>query len=274
MEFLRVLLLGIVEGMTEFLPVSATGHLILAHQWLRLEPESFQNAFDVIIQLGAILSVVVLYWRRLFPFTKTTQEGRPKTAKDRRDTFRLWGKVIVGVIPAGVLGLLFDDLIDHYLFRPSVVATTLVLWGIVIILMESKKHRTRYQSVHDLPLGLCLAIGCCQCFAMIPGTSRSAATIIGAMLLGVGRVAAAEFSFYLAIPTMAGATLLKVVKNAHGFTSHEWLLILFGAVVSFIAAIVVIRTFMDYIKNHDFKVFGIYRIIVGILVFALLVLGH
>lgn len=274
MEFLRVLLLGIVEGMTEFLPVSSTGHLILAHQWLRLEPESFQNAFDVIIQLGAILSVVVLYWRRLFPFTKTTQEGRPKTAKDRRDTFRLWGKVIVGVIPAGVLGLLFDDLIDHYLFRPSVVATTLVLWGIVIILMESKKHRARYQSVHDLPLGLCLAIGCCQCLAMIPGTSRSAATIIGAMLLGVGRVAAAEFSFYLAIPTMAGATLLKVVKNAHGFSSHEWLLILFGAVVSFIAAIVVIRTFMDYIKNHDFKVFGIYRIIVGILVFALLVLGH
>lgn len=274
MEFLRVLLLGIVEGMTEFLPVSSTGHLILAHQWLRLEPESFQNAFDVIIQLGAILSVVVLYWRRLFPFTKTTQEGRIKTAKDRRDTFRLWGKVIVGVIPAGVLGLLFDDVIDHYLFRPSVVATTLVLWGIVIILMESKKHRARYHSVHDLPLGLCLAIGCCQCLAMIPGTSRSAATIIGAMLLGVGRVAAAEFSFYLAIPTMAGATLLKVVKNAHGFTSHEWLLILFGAVVSFIAAIVVIRTFMDYIKNHDFKAFGVYRIIVGILVFALLVLGH
>lgn len=272
MDFLRVLLLGIIEGMTEFLPVSSTGHLILAHQWLHLEPESFQNAFDVIIQLGAIFSVVVLYWRRLFPFTKTTQEGRIKTAKDRRDTFRLWGKVIVGVIPAAVLGLLFDEFIDHYLFRPSVVATTLVLWGIVIILMERKKHRARYDSVHDLPLGLCLAIGCCQCLAMIPGTSRSAATIIGAMLFGVGRVAAAEFSFYLAIPTMAGATLLKVVKNAHGFSSQEWLLIFFGALVSFVAAIVVIRTFMDYIKKHDFKIFGIYRILLGLLVFVLLVL--
>lgn len=284
-EFLKVLILSIVEGITEFLPVSSTGHLILVNEFVKLEPAEFSNAFNVIIQLGAIMAVVVLYFKRLNPWDyEKTGNYFPKNYKklngqsrfyyrlthpDQR-TIELWKRVIVGVLPAGVLGLLFDDFIDEHLFNPMVVATMLLIWGLIIIFVE-KRNKKRNSFLNDnitnVSYKTVLAIGFFQALAMIPGTSRSAATIMGAMILGLSREAAAEFSFFLAIPTMLGATLLKVVKNVHGFTGGQWLLILAGMVLSFIVAYVVIKKFMEYISKHDFIPFGIYRIILSAVVF-------
>ena len=284
-EFLKVLILSIVEGITEFLPVSSTGHLILVNEFVKLEPAEFSNAFNVIIQLGAIMAVVVLYFKRLnpwdyektgnyFPKNYSKLNGQSRfyyrlTHPDQR-TIELWKRVIVGVLPAGVLGLLFDDFIDEHLFNPMVVATMLLVWGLIIIFVE-KRNKKRNSFLNDnitnVSYKTVLAIGFFQALAMIPGTSRSAATIMGAMILGLSREAAAEFSFFLAIPTMLGATLLKVVKNVHGFTGGQWLLILAGMVLSFIVAYVVIKKFMEYISKHDFIPFGIYRIILSAVVF-------
>ncbi|WP_262122796.1 undecaprenyl-diphosphate phosphatase [Anaerococcus sp. Marseille-Q5996] len=284
-EFLKVLILSIVEGITEFLPVSSTGHLILVNEFVKLEPAEFSNAFNVIIQLGAIMAVVVLYFKRLnpwdyektgnyFPKNYSKLNGQSRfyyrlTHPDQR-TIELWKRVIVGVLPAGVLGLLFDDFIDEHLFNPMVVATMLLVWGLIIIFVE-KRNKKRNSFLNDnitnVSYKTVLAIGFFQALAMIPGTSRSAATIMGAMILGLSREAAAEFSFFLAIPTMLGATLLKVVKNVHGFTGGQWLLILAGMVLSFIVAYVVIKKFMEYISKHDFIPFGIYRIILSAIVF-------
>lgn len=279
-DLLKVLILSIVEGVTEFLPVSSTGHLILVNQFVKLEPEGFSNAFNVIIQLGAILSVVVLYFERLNPWTKS-KIRLPKNYDDLnrqskayfilshpdKKTLNLWLKVIVGVLPAMVLGLLFDDLIDAYLFNPMTVAAMLFLWGLIIIFVEKLNKNIKYESLADVPYTTILMIGFFQCLAMVPGTSRSAATIIGAMVLGLSRPAAAEFSFFLAIPTMLGATLLKLVKNLGGFSGYEWVLILIGMVLSFIVAFVVIKKFLAYVKKHDFIPFGIYRIILAAVVF-------
>ena len=284
-DLIKVLILSIVEGVTEFLPVSSTGHLILVNQFVNLKPEAFSNAFNVIIQLGAILSVVVIYFHKLNPWSKEKislpkkydkLNGQSKayfilTHPDGQ-TIRLWTKVIVGVLPAMVLGLLFDDLIDKYLFNPITVAAMLVVWGIIIILIERKnrgKEAFAYESLADVPYKIVLAIGFFQCLAMIPGTSRSAATIIGGLLLGLSRPAAAEFSFFLAIPTMLGATALKLVKNLAGFSGYEWFLIALGMVLSFVVAYAVIKKFLTYVKNNDFIPFGIYRIIIGILVIVL-----
>lgn len=284
-EFLKVLILSIVEGITEFLPVSSTGHLILVNEFVKLEPAEFSNAFNVIIQLGAIMAVVVLYFKRLnpwdyektgnyFPKNYSKLNGQSRfyyrlTHPDQR-TIELWKRVIVGVLPAGVLGLLFDDFIDEHLFNPMIVATMLLIWGLIIIFVE-KRNKNKNGFVNDnitnVSYKTVLAIGFFQALAMIPGTSRSAATIMGAMILGLSREAAAEFSFFLAIPTMLGATLLKVVKNVHGFTGGQWLLILAGMVLSFIVAYVVIKKFMEYISKHDFIPFGIYRIILSAVVF-------
>lgn len=279
-DLIKVLILSIVEGVTEFLPVSSTGHLILVNQFVKLEPEGFSNAFNVIIQLGAILSVVVLYFERLNPWTKSNIR-LPKNYDDLnrqskayfilthpdKKTINLWLKVIVGVLPAMVLGLLFDDLIDAYLFNPMTVAAMLFLWGLIIIFVEKLNKNIKYESLADVPYTTILMIGFFQCLAMVPGTSRSAATIIGAMVLGLSRPAAAEFSFFLAIPTMLGATLLKLVKNLGGFSGYEWVLILIGMVLSFIVAFVVIKKFLAYVKKHDFIPFGIYRIILAAVVF-------
>lgn len=280
-DFLKVLILSIVEGVTEFLPVSSTGHLILVNQFVKLEPEGFSNAFNVIIQLGAILSVVVLYFERLNPWAKAKislpknydkLNGQSKayfilTHPDKK-TLNLWLKVIVGVLPAMVLGLLFDDLIDEYLFNPMTVAAMLFIWGLIIIFVEKRNKNIKYESLADVPYLTILMIGFFQCLAMVPGTSRSAATIMGAMILGLSRPAAAEFSFFLAIPTMLGATLLKLVKNFGGFSSYQWLLILIGMVLSFIVAFIVIKKFLAYVKKHDFIPFGIYRIILAVIVFV------
>ena len=284
-EFLKVLILSIVEGVTEFLPVSSTGHLILVNEFVKLNPAEFSNAFNVIIQLGAIFSVVVIYFQRLNPWDYSkTHKYFPKnyenlngqsrfyfrlTHPDPR-TMELWKRVIVGILPAGVLGFFFDDFIDEHLFNPMVVATMLLLWGLIIIFVE-KRNKNKTGFVHDnitnVPYKTVLAIGFFQALAMIPGTSRSAATIMGAMILGLSREAAAEFSFFLAIPTMLGATLLKVVKNVHGFAGSQWLLIVVGMVLSFVVAYIVIKKFMEYISKNDFIPFGVYRIILAVVVF-------
>lgn len=280
-NLIKVLILSLVEGITEFLPVSSTGHLILVNQFVKLEPEGFSNAFNVIIQLGAILSVVVIYFEKLNPWAKSKKE-LPKKYKDLnaqskayylathpdKTTINLWLKVIVGVLPAMVLGLLFDDLIDAYLFNPITVAAMLLLWGIIIIFIEKKNKTIKYDSLKDVPYTTIIMIGLFQCLAMVPGTSRSAATIIGAMILGLSRPAAAEFSFFLAIPTMLGATLLKLIKNLGDFTGTEWTLILLGMILSFIVAFIVIKQFLAYVKKHDFIPFGIYRIILAVIVFG------
>lgn len=284
-DFIKVLILSIVEGVTEFLPVSSTGHLILVNEFVKLEPEGFSNAFNIIIQLGAILSVVVIYFRRLNPWDREkTERYFPKnydklngqsrfyfrlTHPDKK-TIELWERVIVGILPAMVLGLLFDDFIDEHLFNPMVVATMLLVWGLIIIFVEKRNNGNkgfRLDNIAMVSYKTVLAIGFFQTLAMIPGTSRSAATIMGAMILGLSRSAAAEFSFFLAIPTMLGATLLKVIKNFGGFSAYQWLLILLGMVLSFLVAYFVIKKFMAYIRNNDFIPFGIYRIILAIIVF-------
>lgn len=285
LDLLKVFILSIVEGVTEFLPVSSTGHLILVNEFVKLEPEKFANAFNVIIQLGAILSVVVLYFSKLNPwdFEKTKRYFPKNYAKlngqskfyyrlthPYKETIELWKRVIVGVIPAGILGFLFDDIIDEYLFNPMVVALMLFVWGIGIILIENKNKKENRQRVDNLSLisyKTAFFIGCFQVLAMIPGTSRSAATIIGAMILGLSRSASAEFSFFLAIPTMLGATLLKVLKNVSGFSGYEWILILIGMILSFIVAYIVIKKFISYVQKNNFIIFGKYRIVLAVIVF-------
>jgi undecaprenyl-diphosphatase len=219
----------------------------------------------VIIQLGAIISVVVYFWNDLWPFSGS--------AEHKATTWQLWMKVLVGVIPAVVLGLLFDDLIEEKLFNSKVVATTLLVYGILLIFLErrhSKKTHFKINKVTAIPFGLAMAIGCFQCLAMVPGTSRSAATIIGAMLLGLSRGAAAEFSFFLAIPTMAGATLLTLVKSGFAFDFQQWMVISVGFVTSFLVAYAVIKFFMNFIRRHDFSLFGYYRIALGLIVLIIL----
>lgn len=263
---LKAILIAVVEGITEFLPISSTGHMILVDEFVKMsENKTFTTAFEVIIQLGAIASVVVFFWKDLWPFAGTPEH--------KKLTWTLWMKVLVAVIPAVVLGLLFDDAIEEHLFNSKVVAITLLVYGIALIILErfnARKKSFKIDAVAAVPFGLAVAIGCFQCLAMIPGTSRSAATIIGAMLLGLSRGAAAEFSFFLAIPTMAGATLLTILKNGLAFSSFEWLVIGIGFLVAFVVAYAVIKFFMDFIRKHDFSIFGYYRIALGIVVLIVL----
>lgn len=278
-DLFKVLILGIVEGLTEFLPISSTGHLILFGKFIELSPKEFSNAFFVIIQLGAILSVLYLYFNDLNPIgkykiqEKVGDKYKSLSLKDKwelRDmpTMRLLAKIIIGFLPAAVLGFLFDDLIDKYLFNEVTVSIALIFYGIIIILMEKKNKDSnfKYNDLDDISLKTAFFIGVFQCLAMVPGTSRSAATIIGAMLLGCSRTSAAKFSFYLAIPTMLGATALKVIKFGISFSLWQWFLIIVGGIVSYIVALIVIKKFLSYIRNNDFTYFGIYRIILGILV--------
>lgn len=286
-DIIKVIILSIVEGITEFLPVSSTGHMILANEVVQLNPADFSANFMVIIQLGAILSVIVIYFNKLNPFGKdkfdktkdlpghvTKMTGFKKFINTiyfwfkNNKTANLWLKIAFAVIPSGVLGLMFDDLIEEKLFGPIPVAIALIFYGIIIILLErANKDKTSfaYTDVFSLSWKTAFLIGCFQVLAMWPGTSRSAATIIGGMLLGLNRKAAADFSFFLAIPTMVGATLLKIFK-ATGMTTWQWFLIGLGFVLSFIIAYIVIKKFLAYIQKNDFKVFGYYRIILGVVV--------
>ncbi|STO31847.1 Undecaprenyl-diphosphatase [Fusobacterium necrogenes] len=264
--FFIVIILGIVEGMTEFLPVSSTGHMILVERFIGNGDLSskFLESFLIIVQFGAIIAVIIYFWNDLTPFVKDKNQFISR--------FRLWTKVIIGVLPAAIIGLLLDDFISAYFFdNIFIIATTLIFYGVLLILIE-KYYKTagKIDTLGKLSYKLAFMIGFFQCLAMIPGTSRSGATIIGALLLGLSRSIATEFSFFLAIPTMLGATLLKFVKNGMSFTALEWQLIGVGTLVSFVVAYLVIKWFMNYIKKRDFVFFGVYRIILGILVLIFL----
>ncbi|UWD47902.1 undecaprenyl-diphosphate phosphatase [Clostridioides difficile] len=261
LEVFKAVILGIVQGITEWLPVSSTGHMILVDEFIKLNFSStFINTFLVVIQFGSILAVLVIFFRKLNPFDSG------KNTKQKKETVRLWLKVVIAVIPSGVIGILFEDDIDRLFFNSTVVAIALIVYGIIMIGLESRNKRPKYKDFSQVTYKLALCIGLFQCLALIPGTSRSGSTIIGAVLLGTSRYVAAEFSFFLAIPTMLGASALKLLKAGFGFTGFEWLILGVGSIVAFVVSIVVIKFFMDYIKKHDFKVFGYYRIILGIVV--------
>lgn len=262
-EFLKVILIGIVEGITEWLPISSTGHMLLVDAFWPLQmSEAFKEMFFVVIQLGAILAVVVLFWKRMFPFQF---RERPHV---RKDIFSMWFRVIVAVLPAAVLGVLFDDWLEQNFGHPFSIALMLIVYGIAFILIENwNRFRTpKITDIAQIDYKTALLIGLFQVLSMIPGTSRSGATIIGALLLGVSRTAAAEFTFFLAVPTMLGASALKLVKFGFGFTSAELIVLLVGMAVAFVVSLLAIRFLMNYVQKHDFRIFGWYRIILGILV--------
>lgn len=260
LDALKVIILGIVEGITEWLPVSSTGHLILVGDLLSPDlSDEFMEMFNVVIQLGAIMAVVVIYFHKLNPFSPR------KTQKQKMLTWQMWIKVLIASIPAGIIGLLFNDIIDEIFYKPFPVAVMLIIYGFLFIIVEdrNKRKRTKVNRISELSVPMLLWIGFFQMLALIPGTSRSGATIVGALIIGVSRETAAEFTFFLAIPVMFGASLLKLVKFGFHFTGTEFGLLLLGCAVSFGVSIFAIKFLMNYIKNHDFKVFGYYRIVLG-----------
>ena len=267
MNILKAILFGIIEGITEWLPISSTGHMIILNDLVKLEVSSeFYSLFEVVIQLGAVLSVVIIYFKTIFPW------GFGKNKKDTKNTFNLWGKILVACLPAAIIGLLFDDLLDKYLYNSIVVSLMLIIYGILFIIIESKHHNkdSRVNDLKEITYKDALLVGIFQLLALIPGTSRSGATILGGLLIGLKRSVIAEFTFFLAIPVMAGASLLKIlkyiVKVGLSFTSIELMTLLVGSLIAFIVSIIVIKFLMNYIRRHDFKVFGYYRIILGIIV--------
>jgi undecaprenyl-diphosphatase len=261
--FLKAVLLGVIEGITEFLPISSTGHLILANHFIEFSG-TFANMFDVVIQLGAILSVIFYFHKRLNPLSKRI------TPEQRNDIIDTWKKAIIGVFPALVLGFLLGDIVEEQLFNPLTVSIMLVAGGIVLLILESKSKTPSYQSVKELTLKTVLLIGLFQCLAMVPGTSRAAATIIGAMLLGASRGVAAEFSFFLAIPTMAAASGYSLLKHGAMLSPTEWGALAVGFTISFFTAWAVIAFFMNYIRKHNFNLFAWYRIILGAIMLFLI----
>ena len=269
LEMLKVILLGIVEGITEWLPISSTGHMILVDEFIKLNvSEAFMEMFLVVIQLGAILAVCVLYFHKLNPFSPK------KTTVQKKETLQLWGKVIVGCVPAAIIGILFDDTIDALFYNPQTVSFTLILYGILFIVVENynKNRKPSTNTLADLTYKTAIFIGCFQILALIPGTSRSGATILGAMILGTSRFVAAEYSFFLSIPVMFGASLLKMLKYGFSFTGNEMLYLIVGMVVAFAVSILAIKFLLGYIKKNDFKAFGVYRIVLGVIVAAYFVL--
>lgn len=265
-EILKAFFFGIVEGITEWLPVSSTGHLILLHEFLNLDSsEAFNEMFDVVIQLGAILAVIIIYFKKLNPFAPS------KTIDEKKGTWSLWFKVCVAVIPSAVIGLLFDDLLDTYLYNAYVVAAMLIIYGIVFILIEKKNAGgvAAIDGTGAITYKAALLVGMFQMLALIPGTSRSGATIVGALILGFSRSTAAEFSFFMAIPTMAGASLLKAVKfilDGNSMSSTEAVILITAFASAFLVSLVAIKYLTDYVKKHTFSAFGIYRIVLGVIV--------
>jgi len=265
-EILKAIFFGIVEGITEWLPISSTGHMILLNEFVKLQvSDEFYKLFEVVIQLGAILAVILLFFHKLNPFSPS------KSAPQKRNTWRLWFKVVLAVIPSAVIGLPLDDWMDAHFYNYVVVAITLIVYGIAFLFVEreNSNRRAYANSVYDIDLKTAMLIGCFQCLSLIPGTSRSGSTILGAIILGVGRAAGAEFSFFLAIPTMLGASVLKLVKfllSGVSATGAEWAILAVGCVVSFVVSLLVIKGLMEYVRKHSFAVFGVYRIILGVLV--------
>lgn len=259
-ELLKVIVLGIVEGFTEWLPISSTGHMILVDEVIHLnQPDNFKNMFLVVIQLGAIMAVVVMYFHKLNPFSPK------KTKAQTQATLVLWSKIILACIPAAVIGILVDDILDEYLMNAYVVATTLILYGVLFVVIENRNKNRKFQAqrVGDISYQTALYIGLFQLLSLIPGTSRSGSTILGAMILGCSRGASAEFSFFLGIPVMFGASLLKIVKYGLNFTAPQVFYLFLGMAVAFVVSVYSIKFLMGYIRQHDFKFFGYYRIILG-----------
>lgn len=271
LEILKAIFIGIVEGITEWLPISSTGHMILVDEFMKMNiSDEFKEFFLVVIQLGAILAVVVLYFKKLFPFEIKKVDGKNKITSNK-DTWILWSKVLVACIPAGIIGLLFDDILDKYLYNSITVALMLILYGILFIIVEkrNKGKESKINSLKDITLKTALIIGIFQILALIPGTSRSGATILGAILIGTSREIAAEFTFFLAIPVMVGASaykLLKFIVKGMAMTSTEWGVLAFGTITAFIVSMIAIKFLIRYIKKNDFTAFGWYRIVLGVIV--------
>lgn len=264
-EILKVIFIGIVEGITEWLPISSTGHMLLVDQFIALNTSiAFKEMFFVVIQLGAILAVVVIFWKKMFPF----QFGSKTQPIIRKDIFSLWFKVVVACIPGAIVTILFDDYIEANLHTPMVIALALIFYGIAFIVIEqwNKKRFPTVTRLNDITYRTAFIIGLFQVLSIIPGTSRSGATIIGALLIGISRVVAAEFTFFLAVPVMFGLSALKILKFGFSFTGAELLILGIGMVVAFAVSVLVIKFLLGYIKKHDFKVFGWYRIALGIIV--------
>ncbi|QNM06250.1 undecaprenyl-diphosphate phosphatase [Qiania dongpingensis] len=263
LEFLKVIVFGIVEGITEWLPISSTGHMIILEDLMPLKVSAeFMEMFRVVIQLGAILAVCILFFHKLNPFSPR------KNRRQKKQTWRLWSKVIVGCIPAGILGILLNDWFDAHFYNSYVVAATLIIYGVLFILLE-RRNKRRYFSIErfsQLTYQDALIVGAFQVLSLIPGTSRSGATILGAMLIGISRPIAAEFSFFMSIPVMFGASLLKLVKFGFHYTGTEVMVLIVGMVSAFIVSVVAIKFLMSYIRKKDFSVFGVYRIVLGVLV--------
>jgi len=266
-EILKAVLFGIVEGITEWLPVSSTGHIILLDEFIQLAAsDEFKSMFDVVIQLGAILAVIVLFFHKLNPFAPS------KSKVEKKQTWDLWFKVVAAIIPSGVVGVLLDDWMDAHLHNGIVVSIALIVYGIAFILVERNnqaKNLKTVEDVHAIDYKTALLIGAFQCLSLVPGTSRSGSTILGAILLGVGRSAGAEFSFFMAIPTMLGASAIKLLKfllTGVGITGNEIAVLIVGSVVSFIVSLLVIKGLMEYVRKHSFSAFGVYRIVLGAVV--------
>ncbi|MBQ2701758.1 MAG: undecaprenyl-diphosphate phosphatase [Clostridia bacterium] len=277
-EVIKVILLGIIEGITEWLPVSSTGHMLLFDEIFPLKlSDSFKETFIVVIQLGAILAVVLLFWKKLFPLKREqTEQGNMKTVADK-EILSLWGKVLVACLPAGVIGILFDDLLEKYLHTPLVIALTLIVYGVAFIWIENrnKSKDLPIKTTSEISYKHALIIGGFQVLSLIPGTSRSGATILGALLVGVSRPAGAEFTFFLAIPVMAGASAIKLLKffmESGSFSGAEIGYLLIGAAVAFAVSCLAIKFLMNFVKKHDFKLFGWYRIALGAIVITTLVI--
>lgn len=268
MELLKAVLFGIVEGVTEWLPISSTGHLILLNEFITLNvSDAFRSMFDVVIQLGAILAVIVLFFHKLNPFSPTKSEG------EKKQTWQLWFKVVAAIIPSGIVGVLFDDWMEAHFHNATVVSIALIVYGVAFILVERRNARRvggkTVEDVYAIDYTTALLIGCFQCLSLIPGTSRSGSTILGAILIGVGRSAGAEFSFFMAIPTMLGASAIKGLKfllSGVTATGTEIGVLIVGCVVSFLVSLLVIRGLMEYVRRHSFSAFGVYRIILGVVV--------
>ena len=268
MELLKAVLFGIVEGVTEWLPISSTGHLILLNEFITLNvSDAFRSMFDVVIQLGAILAVIVLFFHKLNPFSPQKSEG------EKKQTWQLWFKVVAAIIPSGIVGVLFDDWMEAHFHNATVVSIALIVYGVAFILVERRNARRvggkTVEDVYAIDYKTALLIGCFQCLSLIPGTSRSGSTILGAILIGVGRSAGAEFSFFMAIPTMLGASAIKGLKfllSGVAATGTEIGVLIVGCVVSFLVSLLVIRGLMEYVRRHSFSAFGVYRIILGVVV--------
>lgn len=268
MELLKAVLFGIVEGVTEWLPISSTGHLILLNEFITLNvSDAFRSMFDVVIQLGAILAVIVLFFHKLNPFSPTKSEG------EKKQTWQLWFKVVAAIIPSGIVGVLFDDWMEAHFHNATVVSVALIVYGVAFILVERRNARRvggkTVEDVYAIDYKTALLIGCFQCLSLIPGTSRSGSTILGAILIGVGRSAGAEFSFFMAIPTMLGASAIKGLKfllSGVTATGTEIGVLIVGCVVSFLVSLLVIRGLMEYVRRHSFSAFGVYRILLGVVV--------